>query len=368
MTKIVGIDARWLVGGIGTYTENLLLGLGQAPREMEFHAFARGADQQHVKELCSRVTVVNVPIYTVREQYLIPRAAKECDLLHVPHFNVPLLRRGPLVVSIMDVIHLRSPEYRGKLSSFLYARPMLKAAACKADHIITVSHYSKAQISETLGTLASKISVVHCGVGAQFRQNGNHQESHAAAEALGTNRPFLLYVGNLKPHKNVTTLLRAFAQLQSGKRLDHLLVIVGDDVRWKKSLVDECSRLGIRDSTLFLPYVSSALLPKIYAAADLLVMPSTAEGFGLPVLEAMACGTPVVCSNAASLPEIAGDAALYFDPSSHEELAEQIQLLLQSSELRASLRERGLQRAEKFTWEEFSRKHLNVYQQLLGLN
>jgi glycosyltransferase involved in cell wall biosynthesis len=368
MTKIVAIDARWLVGGIGTYTENLLLGVGQTAGAMEFHAFARGADEERVKELCSRVTVVNAPIYTVQEQFLIPRAARRCDLLHVPHFNVPLLHRGPLVVSIMDVIHLRSPEYRDKLSSFFYARPMLKAAARMADHIITVSHYSKAQISETLGIPGSKISVIHCGVGPQFRQNGSHKDSHVVAQALGTNRPFLMYVGNLKPHKNVTTLLRAFALLQRAKKLDHSLVIVGDDARWKQSLVDECSRLGICDSTVFLPYVSPALLPRIYAAADLLVMPSTAEGFGLPVLEAMACGTPVVCSNAASLPEIAGDAALYFDPSSHEKLAEQIELLLQSSDLRASLRDKGLQRAEQFTWDEFSSKHLDLYQQLLGLN
>jgi len=367
MTKIVAIDARWLVGGIGTYTENLLLALRQMADGLEFRAIARGADVERVKALCSRVTVVDVPIYTLLEQILIPRAAKKCDLLHVPHFNVPLLHRGPLVVSIMDVIHLRSPEYRRNLSSILYARPMLNAAARKADQIITVSHHSKLQIMETLGIPGSKISVIHCGVGAQFRQNRNHKESQTAAQALGTDRPFLLYVGNLKPHKNVTTLLRAFAQLHRGKKLAHSLVIVGQDARWNRSILDECSRLRIHDSTIFVPYVSPALLPKLYAAADLFVMPSTAEGFGLPVLEAMACGTPVVCSNAASLPEVAGDAALYFDPASHEELAEQIELLLQSAALRSSLREEGLRRANQFTWQNFARKHVALYHQLLGL-
>jgi glycosyltransferase involved in cell wall biosynthesis len=368
MSKIVAIDARWLVGGIGTYTENLLHGLRQSKNGLEFHAIARSGDVPRVKELCSRITIVNVPIYTVLEQFLIPRAAKDCDLLHVPHFNVPLLHRGPLVVSIMDVIHLRSTKYRYKLSSLLYAWPMLKAAARKADHIITVSNYSKTQIMETLGTPASKISVIHCGVGAQFRQNVNEKESEAAAQALGTDRPFLMYVGNLKPHKNVITLLRAFAQLRQRKTFSHSLVIVGDDPRWKRSVVEECVRLGIRDSVIFLPYVSLELLPRLYAAADLLVMPSTTEGFGLPVLEAMACGTPVVCSNAASLPEVAGDAALYFDPASHEELAERIELLLQSNSLRAALRSKGLQRAKQFTWDEFARKHLDLYYQALGLN
>jgi glycosyltransferase involved in cell wall biosynthesis/O-antigen/teichoic acid export membrane protein len=368
ISKTVAIDARWLVGGIGTYTENLLFGLGQKANGLEFHAIVRGVDVDRVKEFCPRVTVLDVPIYSVLEQFLIPSAAGKCDLLHVPHFNVPLLHRGLLIVSIMDVIHLRSPDYRHNLSSFLYARPMLNAAARKADQVVTVSNYSKAQIMETLGTSASKISVIHCGVGAQFRENGNQQECQAAALRLGIRSPFLLYVGNLKPHKNVSTLLRAFAQLRRDKRITHSLVIVGEDARWKSSVVEECSRLGIRDSTIFVPYVSPALLPTLYAAADLLVMPSTAEGFGLPVLEAMACGTPVVCSNAASLPEVAGDAALYFDPASHEELAAQIERLLHSSDVRASLRSKGLRRARQFTWEESTRKHLELYCQVLGMN
>jgi glycosyltransferase involved in cell wall biosynthesis len=368
MSKIVAIDARWLVGGIGTYTENLLHGLRQGTNGLEFHAIARSADVARVKELCFRTTVVNVPIYTMLEQFLVPHAARGCDLLHVPHFNAPLLHRGPLVVTIMDVIHLRSPKYRHKLGSILYAWPMLNAAARRADQIITVSNYSKAQIMETLGTPGSKISVIHNGVGGQFRQNANEKESEAAAQALGTDRPFLMYVGNLKPHKNVITLLRAFAQLHQRKTFSHSLLIVGDDPRWKRSIVEECVRLGIRDSTIFLPYVSPELLPRLYAAAELLVMPSTTEGFGLPVLEAMACGTPVVCSNAASLPEVAGDAALYFDPASHEELAERIELLLHSNGLRAALRSKGLQRAKQFTWDEFARKHLDLYYQVLGLN
>jgi glycosyltransferase involved in cell wall biosynthesis len=368
MSKIITIDARWLVGGIGTYIENLLLGVRQSANGLEFHAIARGANVARVKELCSQVTLVDLPIYTVMEQFLIPRAARTCHLLHVPHFNAPLLHRGPLVVSIMDVIHLCSPKYRHTWSSLLYARPMLNAAARKADHIITVSNYSKTQIMETLGTPGSKISVIHCGVGAQFRQVGGQRESSAAAGILGIDGPFLLYVGNLKPHKNVPTLLRAFAELRRGKKLAHSLLIVGEDAKWKRSVVEECLRLGIGDSTVFAPYVSPELLPHIYAAADLLVMPSTVEGFGLPVLESMACGTPVVCSIAASLPEVAGDAALYFDPASHEDLAAQIERLLNSSELRVSLREKGLQRAQQFSWQEFTRKHLEVYYQLLGLN
>jgi len=368
MSKTVTIDARWLIGGIGTYTKNLLQGFGHNANGLELHAIVRGEDELRVRDWCSRVTVVNAPIYTLWEQLLVPRAAKECNLLHVPHYNVPVLHRGPLIVSIMDVIHISCAPYRHNVRSCLYARPMLNFAARKADHIITVSNYSKAQIVEALGIPASKITVIHCGVGAEFHPGYDKQECKSVAAGLGISRPYLLYVGNLKPHKNVSTLLRAVAQLHQRKKLSHELVIVGDDARWKRTMVDECLRLGIADQVVFVPYVAQALLPKIYATADLLVMPSTAEGFGLPIVEAMACGTPVVCSQAASLPEVAGDAAVYFDTDDASDLAETIERLVHSGDLRESLRDKGLHRAKQFTWQEFTRKHIEVYYRFLAQN
>jgi glycosyltransferase involved in cell wall biosynthesis len=368
MVKTVTIDARWLVGGIGTYTRNLLQELHHYVNGFAVRAIVRKGDLGSVRTFCAGVTIIDTPIYTLREQLLIARASRHCDLLHVPHYNAPLLHRGPLLVSIMDVIHLSSPAYRGNLSTFFYARPMLNAVARKADHIVTVSCYSKNEIMQTLGVPGSKITVIPCGVGQEFTANPASWESPDVASILGITTPFLLYVGNLKPHKNVPTLLRAFTALRKKNKLSHSLVLVGDDARWKQSVVDECVRLGIRDYTTFLPHVSQSLLPHVYAAADVVVMPSTLEGFGLPVLEAMACGTPVIASVAASLPEVAGDAALYFDPASPEELAIQIERILQSNELRASLRSKGMQQAKKFTWRQSARQHIELYNQLLGLN
>jgi len=368
MSKTVTIDARWLVGGIGTYTRNLLEQFHRYANGFNIHAIVRNRDSARVEKFCANLTVVDSPIYTLREQFLIARASRRSDLLHVPHYNAPLLHRGPLVVSIMDVIHLSSPAYRRNLRTSIYARPMLNAVARKADHVVTVSTYSKHEIVRALGIPESKVTVIPCGVGAEFGASSASSKFHDAARILGIRTPFLLYVGNLKPHKNVPTLLRAFAQLRNHGNLRHSLLIVGDDHRWKRSVLDECLRLGIRNSTILVPYVSQSMLPLVYAAADLLVMPSTVEGFGLPVLEAMACGTPVVASSAASLPEVAGDAALYFDPANPVELAAQIESVLQSGELLASLREKGLQRAKQFTWHESARRHLELYAQLLGLH
>ena len=368
MTKTVTIDARWLVGGIGTYTRNLLEEFPHHDNSFTIQAIVRKEDSADVRKFCSVVTVIDQPIYTFREQILIARASRGCDLLHVPHFNAPLLHRGPMVVSIMDVIHLSSSAYRHNLSTFFYARPMLNVVARKADHIVTVSCHSKNEIMQALGIPGSKITVIPCGVSEEFSPYSAFVGSHDVATILGIHTPFLLYVGNLKPHKNVVTFLRAFAQLRKDGKLCHSLLIVGDDARWKTSVVDECMRLGIRGCTIFVSHVSRALLPRVYAAADLLVMPSTVEGFGLPVLEAMACGTPVVASRTASLPEVAGDAALYFDPASPEDLAVQIERIVYSTDLQAALRNKGIQRAKQFTWKQCARRHIELYNRLLEIN
>ena len=368
MTKTVTIDARWLVGGIGTYTRNLLQEFHRYANGFDIQAIVRERDSASVRNFCDEVTIVDVPIYTFREQLLIARASRHCDLLHVPHFNAPLLHHGPLIVSIMDVIHLGSPAYRRNLGTLLYARPMLNAVARKADHIVTVSNFSKNQIIQTLGIPGSRITVIPCGVGKEFTADFSPSKFKEVVQSLRLRLPFILYVGNLKPHKNVQTLLRAFAHLRRHDRLRHSLLIVGEDPKWKSTVVNECLNLGIGDCTIFASQVSQSFLPLIYANADLLVMPSTLEGFGLPVLEAMACGTPVVASSAASLPEVGGNAALYFDPLSADELAVQIERVLQSHELRVSLRNLGIQQATQFSWEKAARRHIELYSGLLGLN
>ena len=124
MSRTVTIDARWIVGGIGTYIRNLLYGLHELGNGLQVHAIVRSGDKASVQGLCARSTIVDVPIYTASEQVLIPRAARGCELLHIPHFNAPLFHRGPMVVTIMDVIHLSSPAYRNRLSSHMYAKPI----------------------------------------------------------------------------------------------------------------------------------------------------------------------------------------------------------------------------------------------------
>ena len=365
MKKSVTIDARWLLGGIGTYTRHLLAGLSKLRNSFDILAITREQHAESVSNWCENIKIVDVPIYTIKEQLAVPWAAKGTDLLHVPHYNVPVFHRGPLVVSILDLIHVTDPAYRGRFNSRIYAKPMLNLAARKADHIITISDFSKAQIVEHLGVPPEKITTIHCGVNGQFHCIDRDEAFAAVSEQLQLRGPYILYVGNLKPHKNVSVLLKAFASLRKRNAIPHSLLIIGDDKHWKRSLMEEAQRLAIGDATYFVPHVSNPLLSNVYAAADLLVMPSRIEGFGLPVLEAMASGTPVICSRAASLPEVAADAALYFDPTSHEELVVEIERVLASDPLQRSLRKNGLERAKQLTWQSSVQKHVDLYHRLL---
>src|SRR6267154_336568 len=231
MRAKVMIDARWLAGGIGTYTKQLLAGICQSSDGFEVQAIARQRDATLVAQWCPRVKVVNMRTYTLREQLAIPWAAKGCDLLHVPHYNAPLLHRGLLLVSVLDLIHITDPVYSRSARSWVYARPMLNLVARKAEHIVTLSEYSKAKIIEHLGVAPSKVTAIYCGVNGQFRCVDRKKAYVAVSDALAIHDPYLLFVGSLKPHKNIFTLLHAFALLRKRHDIRQRLLIVGDDAR-----------------------------------------------------------------------------------------------------------------------------------------
>jgi len=367
--SLVSIDARWLhLGGLGTYTYNLVSRFSQYASGLTLRAIVKRQAVQEIESFCDEVAISDASMYSLREQLEIPRAVRDAGVFHSLHYNAPLLYRGPLVVSILDLIHITDPTYRSGFRSWGYARPMLNVTAKKAKHIITISEYSKKQIVEVLGVPGSKVSVIYCGANSQFRYYPGETAREMVHQRLGGERPYILYVGNLKPHNRVSTLFRAVAGLRKRRIMPHKLLIVGDDARWGSVRREECNRLGIGDITRVVQHVPQDLLPMIYGGADLLVMPSTLEGFGLPVLEAMACGTPVICSRAASLPEVGGDAVVYFDPLSSGELAAAIERVLNSGPLQETLRTSGMKRAARFDWNECVRSHVELYRRVLGSN
>jgi len=364
MSKRLVIDARWLHTGIGRYVMNLLEGL-QHRSGFSVHALARKQDANTLRPLCDDITIVDLPIYGWREQMSVPWTARGADLLHVPHYNVPVLFRGDFLVTIHDLIHLMDPACSHTLASRAYARPLLRFAARKARHIVTVSNFSKAQIVRLLRVPQEQITVIYNGVHPRFRSLDREEARKRVNTALSLDFPYFLYVGNLKPHKNLELLLRGFSLLRARGLGGYGLVIVGDGARRRELLQAMCARLGISIHVCFIDRVDDEILPFVYAAADLFIMPSLLEGFGFPVVEAMACGTPVVCSRASALLEIAGDAAHFFDPTSCDDLAAAVERVLESPDHRETLRRRGLERARVFAWEECARSHCKLYREMM---
>jgi len=359
------IDARCLASGIGTYGFHLLSRLAETNLRDRTRVVISPAVEFRLRTLFDQITVSNIPIYSLREQFSLPWYASRGTVLHALHYNAPVLHRGPLLVSIHDLTHILDDNYRNDWRSWIYARPMLLAAAHRADHIFTGTEYVKQCIVEHLKVPESKITISSYGVGDEFFPADEVQAMQAVLHVTGSGSPFVLFVGNLKPHKNVDNLLRAFAQLTCDLNVHHRLIIVGDDQWGRTSTLLLIHELGLESRVHLITTLTQPELVEFYRAADLVVLPSFQEGFGLPVAEAMACGTPVACSRAASLPEVGGDAVEYFDPRDPESIAATISQVLFSDDNRRQMSKRGIERAKKFTWDRTFRAHLDIYRAFL---
>jgi len=358
------IDARCVSTGLGTYTINIIRGLNKC-NDFTLRLLATPQGKPLLERFCADIITVDAPMYSLREQFEVPWAARDCDILHVPHYTVPLAYSKCLLVTIHDLNHILDRSFRRTVKSWGYAQPMLRLAALRADHIFTVSQYSKRQIVEHLGAHEEKITVVYNGVSAHIFPEPRDQSRLEVNHDFAFDGPYVLFVGNLKPNKNVAGLLNAFAKARVRHTLPHKLLIIGDDAVGRPAMLKLSLELGLDGTTVFVSRVTDAQLRSAYSGADMTVLPSFEEGFGLPVLESMACGTPVACSNRASLPEVGGQAAEYFDPQDQDSICDALERVLLSNDLRAEMRSRGLQQAGRFTWHACSELHHDIYRKFL---
>jgi glycosyltransferase involved in cell wall biosynthesis len=299
-----------------------------------------------------------LPIYSLREQIrLARRIPGGTSIFWSPHYNIPLVRRGRLVVTVHDVGHLALPEFFGGFHRQAYARFMFGRISRSADAIMTDSEFTRTEFERLVGVSRASPEVVHIGVDQSWFDLAPSASPHP--------KPYLLYVGNVKPHKNLGRLLEAFSKLASRIPCDLLILGKTEGFRTGDRKVQvAANRLAPR--VQLLGAVSQGLLKRYVAHAEALVLPSLYEGFGLPPLEAMACGCPTIVSRVASLPEVCGDAAQYCDPFDPDSIAEAISHVLHDSKLRETLRGRGLERARRFTWERSARGALSVLDRVLA--
>lgn len=305
------------------------------------------------------------------EQVTMPRVARHlaADVLHYPYFAAPWRSPVPVVVTVHDLIPLLLPAYRGGLSAQAYSA-LVRWTTARTQAIVADSECSRRDILRLLGYAEDRISVVYLAASSIYKRMQNRDDLAECRAGFGLPETFILYLGGLDVRKNVPRLLRAFAELlrQRGTGLplpaDLKLAIVGQPRSSGPVFPDleaEIQRLGIERDVVFLGVVSPKTSVLLYNAAALFVFPSLYEGFGLPPLEAMSCGLPVVCSKASSLPEVVGEAALLVDPTSEGDLAQAMARVLTDLALRAELTERGLRRAAGFSWRRAAEQTLDVY-------
>lgn len=359
---MIAIDLRMLhASGIGTVIQNLVPLVISLYSNIKFYLLGKRRDIELFSWAYNENTEIincNSSIYTVSEQIeLFRKIPKNISLFWSPHYNIPIFYSGKLLVTVHDVFHIAMPEYIDGLHRRLYARGMFVALKHKANKIICDSQFTSNELMRLTGIDSSKIRVIYPGVDAMWFSIQKKARPHL--------KPYLLFVGNVKPHKNLVRLVEAYEILM--EKIPHDLVIVGKKEGFitEDKVVQE-KALKLNHRIHFTGYVTDNLLRQYFMHADTLVLPSLYEGFGLPALEAMACGCPVVASNAASLPEVCGDAAYYVAPDNIESITDGIYKVITDETLRKSLSEKGFERAKLFNWEKSAKEHLKVFEDVLN--
>lgn len=362
---LIGIDASRAVGDRRTGTENYSLHLIRA-------LLALGG--QHTYRLYTRTApphdhfgsspraetrAMAWPYLWTHVRLSAELAANPPDVLFVPAHVLPLYRRGPSVVTIHDLGYLRFPAAHRPVARF-YLDLGTRFSARVATRVIAVSQATKTDLVTRMGVDPAGITVIPEAPSIAFRPLANRDAGYAVALRYGVEAPYVLALGSVHPRKNLVRLLEAFAKAREGGRVRHRLLLAGNLGYRGGEVREAVHRLGAESWATLAGYVSDVDLPILLGAADALAFPSLYEGFGLPAVEAMASGVPVLSSNTGALPEVLGEAGTYFDPLDVPEMARAIVTLLTNPELKASRAEKGLARGRQFTWERTARETLAV--------
>lgn len=372
----IGIDARPVDDiykiGIGSYAYNLINALAGIDSHNEYFLFYNSLRRSEnsffrpsQKNFHNRVIRFpqcksNNSVFPILLWRLSENVRKEnIKIFHSTVYKVIKSHPVKLIATIHDLtpfnVRLEYFEVRKKNITADYSR-IIKFA----DKIIVVSENTKKDLISFFNISEDRVAVTHLGVSSIFQKCADADRLEKVRKYYALPNRFILYVGNIGAHKNIKGLIEAFNILKS-KGSDHRLVCVGSKGSVTKEIMQLIEKFGLKERVIFTGYVKDEDLPYIYNLASVFAFPSLYEGFGLPILEAMACGVPVVASNVASIPEVAGDAALLFDPRDPQDIAAKIDKIIRDAELRGSLIGKGLGRVKKFTWENTARKTLEVY-------
>jgi glycosyltransferase involved in cell wall biosynthesis len=374
----IAIDIRRMTEfGVGTYIRNVVRTLGRLDRETTYFLIGSPAKVKEIGPLPPNFQTI--PLADPERSWKSFREFRtivkrlECDLVHIPNlFSIPRGLPCPYVMTVHDMLeHLsRVRQQTGFWGSlhFQLTKRVLRGAA----RIFAVSNFTKLEVEKLFGIPAGRIEVVYNAIDERFlRGHASAADRELIAERYQVTYPFLLYAGRISPHKNVVRMIEAFSALKTELEKDQAfpdlkLIIIGDDVSGNPDLRRTVIRSGVQNDVRFLGFVPIEVLRIFYDAAKIFVFPSLYEGFGLPPLEAMAHGTPVVTSNVSSLPEVVGNAAVLVHPENVFEIMRALHRVLLDQTLREKMKERSYRQVTKFSWEKSVRRIMEVYRGVAG--
>lgn len=375
----IGIDYTAAIhqqAGIGRYTRGLVEGIAKLDSEHEYVLFVAGGKSRSPSFSFKMPRNFRVRRFPLSDRLLtiiwhrlhlplpVDLLIGSVDVFHSPDYVLPPLRQGRKVVTIHDLSFLRYPE-GAEPSLGQYLGRAVSGAARRADLVLADSENTKQDIIELLGVPPGKVEVLYPGVDGRFRPLEDEGLLARVRELYGLSFPFILSLGTLEPRKNLVTLLDAYAALRATGDLSHRLVVAGEKGWLYEGIFRRVKELSLEGEVIFLGFVADENLPALYNLAELFVFPSLYEGFGLPPLEAMACGTPIVTSDSSSLPEVVGEAGLMVSGEDTKGLTQAIRRVLDDAALREDLAEKGLRQARNFAWRASAQRLLAIYEGLL---
>ena len=367
----IGIDVRELekgkFTGIGRTLRHFLAFAGDQDKENEYVLFGNQKTEYEPLAVNQTLKIIPERVTIVWDQVLLPLAIQreEIDVFLTPYFKAPLWHASKLVVIINDLIPLMVPAYQSPAywPQRVYFKFLTRLTLRSADNIVAISDSTKRDIGRVFHVQEERISVIWLSVEPRYAMADKN--SHEAVHKYGIKKKFVFYSGNFKPHKNISTLVEAYRQLPEALRQDHVLLLGSPKDEGFPMIYQRVKDLKLESQVVFLDGIAEEDLPCFYAAASVFVFPSLYEGFGLPVLEAMAAGAPVITSNTSSMPEVAGDAAILITPTDAEELTAALESVLGDEARRAEMMKKGLIQASGFSWERCAKETLEVYRKVV---
>lgn len=372
----IGIEAQRLFRskkhGMDIVALELIKALQKLETNHQFYVYLKPDTDNKIIQPTKNFEVIEVAggSYPVWEQYKLPIAARKhhLDVLHCTANTAPLFSPAPLIITLHDIIYLEKLNLkRGTMyqrMGNLYRRWNVPRVVDAAEKIITVSDFERMRILEHFGLPGERVVTVYNAVGSHFAPVTDNERIAEKQKKYKLPNEYMLFLGNTDPKKNVVGLLKALLILKKENKLTLPLVITDLDQNYLQQTLQELKATEIEKDIVLCGYIPNQDLPAVYSKASVFLYPSLRESFGIPILEGMACGVPVITSNTASMPEVAGDAAVFVDPFLPSSIAGQIHHLLTDANKRTELVEKGFARAKNFSWEKTARQVVQLYEMI----